>query len=335
MLAYAPALLCFLVFCVGVLRERRRFGNAVFLGLAVVFTAAAWLYELHRAHPHAARDVGVALLALVALGIVVLAWFLISNGAVMVRKEGASPANLLSLAAGLSLVALLVLLCATVVSRDRALTVVTGTAVALAGYLGFLFLCFAGYAFVYGHLHLRRRADFVVVLGSGLVDGSTVPPLLASRLEKARVVHQRLSRRGRRPVVLITSGGQGPDEDLPESHAMADHLVAGGFPDDLIAREDRSTSTEENVRFSRSIMEKANPDYRCVIVTNNYHAFRAAMISRREGVRGHVVGSPTAGYFLPSAMIREFAAVFLAYRRTNLSLCLLVFLGGAAIWWLG
>lgn len=116
---------------------------------------------------------------------------------------------------------------------------------------------------------------------------------------------------------------------------MADYLVERGVPAELIEREDRSTTTEENLRFSRRIMESANPDYRCVIVTNNYHAFRAALAARRAGVRGYVVGSPTAAYFWPSAMIREFAAIFLTYRRTNLAFCLLFFLGGGAIWWLG
>jgi uncharacterized SAM-binding protein YcdF (DUF218 family) len=334
MLVYAPALVCFFLFSVGVLRERRRFGNAVLLGLTAVFASAAWLVELRGAHPLLARNLAVALLVLVGLGIVTLAWFLISNGVIMVRKEGTSPANLLSLLAGIALVALLALAVTTVVLHNRTLAVVAATAIALAGYVAFLFLCFVVYAYLYGRLHLRRRADYVVVLGSGLVGGSTVSPLLASRLERAHAVHSKLSRRGRRPV-LITSGGQGPDEELPESHAMADYLVARGFPAALIEREDRSTTTEENLRFSKSLMEKANPGYRCVIVTNNYHVFRAAVTSRRTGVRGHVVGSPTAAYFWPSAMIREFVALFLTYRRTNLGICLLVFLGGGFIWLLG
>lgn len=205
---------------------------------------------------------------------------------------------------------------------------------ALAGYIAFLFLCFLVYGAMYGRLRIRRRADYVVVLGSGLIGGTTVPPLLAGRLDRARKEHARLSRKGRRPVML-TSGGQGPDEKLPESHAMADYLVAQGFPADLIEREDRSTTTDENLTFSKALMERANPDYRCVIVTNNYHVFRAAVTARRTGVRGHVIGAPTAAYFWPSAMIREFVALLVAYRRTNAALFLLVLLSGLFIWWLG
>lgn len=330
---YAPAILFLLAFCVGVVRERRRFSNAVLLGLTGVFALSAWLVELTRDDAPLGRSVVIGLLALAALGIVVLAGFLVSNGVTMIRKEGRSPANLLSLLAGIALLGLLVLLVLARVLHTRTLLIAAGTAVALTGYVAFLFLCFIVYAFLYGRLHLYRKADYVVVLGSGLVGGSTVPPLLASRLERARAVHSRLSVRGR-PPVLLTSGGRGPDEEIPESHAMADYLVERGFPPALVEREDRSATTEENLRFTKSMMEKANPDYRCVIVTNNFHAFRAAVTARRVGVRGHVVGSATASYFWPSAMIREFVAIFLAYRRTNLGMCLALLVGGTVIWWI-
>ncbi|MGY0021570.1 YdcF family protein [Streptomyces sp. YJ-C3] len=334
MLVYVPSVLCLLALCFGMLRERRRVSNAVLLGLTLAFAAAALFLQLMSERPQLANDMMIALLVLAALGVITLAWFLLANGITMVRKEGRSPANLLSLGAGIALVALLALLVTALVLHTRTLVVVAATAVVLAGHVAFLFVCFLLYATLYERLRIRRRADYVVVLGSGLIDGRTVPPLLASRLDRARKEHARVSRRGRQPV-LITSGGQGPDEHLPESHAMADYLIAQGFPADLIEREDRSTTTEENLTFSNALMRKANPEYRCVIVTNNYHVFRAAVTARRSGVRGHVVGAPTASYFWPSAMIREFVAILLTYRRTNAALFLLLLLGGLFIWWLG
>ena len=50
-------------------------------------------------------------------------------------------------------------------------------------------------------------------------------------------------------------------------------------------------------------------------------AFRAAMLARKTGVNGQVLGSPTARYFLPSALLREFVAVFWEHRVVNLSIC--------------
>ncbi len=331
MFVYAPAALLFLVFCWRVLRERRRFGNAVLLGLAVVCGLVAWMSQLLRSGSTSGLVIAFSLLTVGALGILVLTYLLFVNGLRMARKEGRSPTNLLSLMAALGILGVIALVVTAAVVRTPVLLGVGAAALGLSGYISFLFLSFVCYAFLYGRLRIRRKADFVVVLGSGLVGGSTVPPLLASRLGRAREVHERLSARGGSPV-LITSGGQGPDEELPESHAMADYLTERGFPADLVEREDRSTTTEENLLFSKAIMEAAKPDYRCVVVTNNYHAFRAAVTARRLGVRGQVVGAPTARYFWPNATLREFAAVLVAYRWTNLAICLLFVLGGVLVW---
>ncbi|WP_228989993.1 YdcF family protein [Streptomyces sp. DH8] len=334
MVVYVPAALLFLVFCVSVLRERRKFSNAVVLGLAVLCAVAGLLYRLVASGSAYTPLVLWSLLGLGAVAVLVLTCFLFLNGVRMVRKEGRSPSNLLSLLAALAIVAVIALLATAATVRTPLLIGAATAAGGLALYFSFLFLCFVCYAFLYGRLRVRRKADFVVVLGSGLINGSTVPPLLASRLERAREVHARLSRRGGSPV-LLTSGGQGPDEDLPESHAMADHLIAQGFPAHLVEREDRSRNTEENLRFSKAIMEEAKPDYRCVVVTNNYHAFRAALTARRVRIRGQVVGSPTAAYFWPNATLREFTAVLVDYRRGNAVMSALIVLGGVAAGWVG
>ncbi|MFI6339438.1 YdcF family protein [Streptomyces sp. NPDC050535] len=332
MLAYTPAALLLVFFCVRALRERRRFGNAVILGLAALCALAAWMFQLARSDSTSGLVIAWSLVVLGSLAVLVLTCFLFLNGLRMARKEGRSPSNLLSLVAALSILIVIALLITAAAVRTPVLIGVGAAVGGIAVYVSFLFLSFVIYAFLYGRLRVRRKADYVVVLGSGLVDGSTVPPLLASRLKRAQAVHARLAKRGSAPV-LITSGGQGPDEDVPESHAMADYLTAQGFPAGLIEREDRSTTTEENLRYSKAIMEKANPDYRCVIVTNNYHAFRAALTARRTRIRGQVVGSPTAAYFWPNATLREFAAILVTYRRTNTAMCLLFVLGGVLAWW--
>jgi uncharacterized SAM-binding protein YcdF (DUF218 family) len=179
------------------------------------------------------------------------------------------------------------------------------------------------YAFIYGRMTAHRDADFVVVLGSGLKDGGRVPPLLASRLDRGRVVFGKLTARRRDPV-LIVSGGKGSDEQISEAEAMARYLIDSGFPADRIVREDQSRTTEENMTYSKALMERARPGYRCIIVTSNYHVFRAAIIARRTGVNGQVTGARTAGYYWPSATLREFAAVFLTYRMVNGAICALI-----------
>ncbi|MFI8824472.1 YdcF family protein [Streptomyces sp. NPDC053431] len=333
MFAYVVAAVFLLLFGAGVLRDRRRFGNAVYLGLAVTFLGLGLLAGLADAPPGVGVTVVVILLLVLSLGPVALAGLLCANGVKMVRKEGRSPANLLSLLAGLGILGVMGLMAAAVVTHSTTLGIVVGTLLMVLGYVSFLFLCFIGYAFLYGRMGIRRDADYVVVLGSGLTGGRRVPPLLASRLDRGLEVYATLAERREvdRTPVLITSGGQGPDEELPESHAMADYLVERGFPADRIVREDRSRTTEENMLFSHALMEAERPGSECVIVTNNFHAFRAALMARKAGVNGQVVGSPTAAYFWPSATIREFAAVFLQYKAVNLGICgALVLMGGLA-----
>ena len=105
---------------------------------------------------------------------------------------------------------------------------------------------------------------------------------------------------------------------------MAGYLAARGFPADRIQREDASASTEENLAYSKAIMDRLRPGATCVIVTSSYHVFRTAMIARRIGIRGQVTGARTAGYYWPSAILREFAAVFLSYKTVNLAVCFLL-----------
>jgi uncharacterized SAM-binding protein YcdF (DUF218 family) len=91
-----------------------------------------------------------------------------------------------------------------------------------------------------------------------------------------------------------------------------------------VVREDQSRTTEENLTFSQAIMDRSRPGYRCIIVTSNYHVFRTAIVARRLGVNGQVTGARTAGYYWPSAMLREFAAVFLSYKTVNFGICALI-----------
>jgi uncharacterized SAM-binding protein YcdF (DUF218 family) len=321
--AIKVAAVVLVLFVVGVLRDRRSFSNAVLLGLGLALAALGAAVQLVRADDREARLVLLALVLAVAAGPLVVAVYLIQNGVTMARRESLRPGNMLSLGAGLAVFAVIGLTVVAAQERVDELSVTSVITLLLFGYISFLFVSFVLYAFLYSHLHVRRKADFVVVLGSGLKGGGEVPPLLASRLDRGRTVYEAIAAHKRDPV-LIVSGGKGSDEKVSEASAMADYLISHGFPGDRVEREDQSRSTEENLTYSKAIMERTKPDYSCVIVTSNFHVFRAAMIARRTGVNGQVTGARTAGYYWPTATIREFGAVFLTYKLINLCICLLI-----------
>ena len=115
---------------------------------------------------------------------------------------------------------------------------------------------------------------------------------------------------------------------------MAAYLMTRGFPADRLLLKDKSRNTEENLLFSKAIMDELRPGARATVVTSDFHAFRAALLARRLGIRGQVTGARVAGYYRPSADAAEFAAVFLRYWVVNLGICALLVaapLGAAAL----
>ena len=148
------------------------------------------------------------------------------------------------------------------------------------------------------HLKKKRNADYIIVLGAGII-GSRVTPLLAARIEKG------IELLCYNPnAVLIMSGGQGSGEDIPESKAMADYAIDKGVSAEKVILEQKSVSTEENLRFSRKLINKQNPQI--IVVTTAYHMFRALILAKRQGIRCVGFGSKTKWYFTLNAFIREF-----------------------------
>ena len=323
MFALGLAVAAFVVFVAGVAHDSRSFSNAVFLGLALALGALGCAERLAGTHDRAAHLLLLALVLLAVAGPFFAALYLAGNGVTMVRKEGVRPTTVLPLLAGLAILAVIAL----EVAADRVgsprLSLVTMVTVRLAGYVSFLCVSYVIYALIYSKLPVARRADYVVVLGAGLLNGGQVPRLLASRLERGRAVYEKLASRGADPL-LIVSGGKGGDEQVSEAAAMARYLTERGFPAGRLILEDRSASTEENLLFSKAIMDRQRPGARCVIVTSGFHAFRAAIIARRLGIDGQATGARTAGYYWPGAMLREFAAVLYSYKLVNAGVCALI-----------
>lgn len=284
-------------------RDKRMLRNGVVL-VAAVFCLLVGLLDITWAHIPA-QDWLIAKGVLLTLaGIVLLALFLMVNGVTMFFREGRRLGNLLSLVAGL-------LVLGSPLAVINLLNVNTAWSVPLAvliffgfGYLGVVFLIFLTYALVYGHTKHQQAPAAVVVLGSRLINGR-VPPLLRARLNKAVEVYRAADPK----PLLIPSGGQGPDESRPEGEAMAEYLAEHGIPEEDIAAENQAVNTEQNLRYSQQVQQEVGRAGPVLVATNNYHVLRAALLARRLKLDAEVVGARTAGYYMPSAFLREFIAV--------------------------
>ena len=281
----------------------------------------------------------LALFAMVIIGAPVLALiltvFLILNGIQMLRRESVSPGNLLSLLLGLALLALMILTIPVIRTDNPWLICLLLVILLAAGYLGFRLAAFIGYSWLYRRLVRNRPADWIVVLGSGLGQGGRVTPLLASRIRTGMAEAARREAR-----VLIMSGGKGDDEARSEAEAMGEWAEQNGVDPGHLLLESHSRNTQQNLTLSYRLVQdhpeltqrpepvegpRTQPiEATGLIVTSNYHVMRAAVLARRLGVPAQAAGAPTAGYYWPSAMIREYLAILFSHRLLNLILLLVV-----------
>lgn len=147
----------------------------------------------------------------------------------------------------------------------------------------------------------------ILVLGSG-TPGGKPSPMLAARLDTA----YRRAQAHPEAMVLV-SGGVDFGESRSEGEVMGDYLRAKGLAAARIAQEERSTSTEQNLLFSRAILQQRGvPVERATIeiVTSDFHTLRARWIARRAGYADvRAVGAPTPLYLRYNAWLREYFAV--------------------------
>ena len=129
---------------------------------------------------------------------------------------------------------------------------------------------------VYGQYdNADYNEDAVIVLGAG-INGDKVTYPLKVRLDKAIEYHKLNP-----DAVIVVTGGQGFQETVTEAYAMEKYLVQNGVEASKIIKEEKATSTNENMRFSKKLLKE---DSKVVVITNNFHIYRAVSIAKLEGL---------------------------------------------------
>lgn len=170
----------------------------------------------------------------------------------------------------------------------------------LAGFV--LFLVILGSIVSEAGKKAKPDADYVIVLGAH-VYGKRMSTNLKYRIEAA---YEYLEKNPSTKVVL--SGGQGSGEEITEAEAMRLFLKDRGISEDRILIDETSTNTEENLRNSLGLI--GDKEQRVVIVSNDFHIYRAKGIARKQGYENvEGIGSRTVIYTMPNCYVREVAAV--------------------------
>lgn len=153
----------------------------------------------------------------------------------------------------------------------------------------------------HANLDVPENADYMIILGAR-VKGK-VPSLAL----KYRIDHAAHYLKENPDTIAIASGGKGPGEDISEAQCIKRELMQHGIEESRILLEDKSTDTYENIGFSKKfIPEKAEIG---LVVTNDFHIFRAKMIADNEELKINGLAAKT-----------PIQAVFKSYTREYLAL---------------
>lgn len=313
-----------------ILTDRRRFINAIYVGLYLLLLFGLLLTT-------ASNQIWQGLLAIVLVlavvfSLLVMPALLIISGIFSIARNRFNLAHSLSLWFGLAIWAAgygLIQIARIPTSTPWLVPVASLLGLGL-GYVLFTFLALVFYSWLYQLVPKNFKCQFIIVHGAGLIDGQRVTPILAHRLDKAVEVYEWSKRQPR----LIVSGGQGADEQISEAAAMRNYLLEIGVPETDILLEDQSTTTRENIQFSQRLIkqlwtERKRP--RVLFVTNDYHILRTSIYTRQAGLKAEGVGCPTALHYWPSAFIREYLALMVEYRISWLVL-IIGWLVGSLLW---
>jgi len=316
------------IFLLLYITEKRRFFNAVvlgFLGLYILSTIISHYPLLLPNEQGIMSKMGIVII----LGSFPSMMFILSiatffNSKVLLEKEGRKVRNLLLAVFGLVFFIMMIWYVFVIFTNieHEIWHILFFYAFLIFGYTMFLYTSVMAYATIYLFTPIFYEPNYIIALGSGLI-GDKVPPLLASRLDEAVKQYKKY---GERPYIIV-SGGQGSDEKVSEAYAMKEYVVdVHQIPTQKILMEDQSTNTEQNLAFSKEIMDKhaQGKKYRSLFVTNNFHVFRASIYAKKARLDAQGVGSKTALYYLPNAFTREFIGLLEMYKWIHVTIFLFI-----------
>lgn len=139
----------------------------------------------------------------------------------------------------------------------------------------------------------------------GIVLGCTVKnneatPMLMRRCDRGLKFLQE-----NKKSVLILSGGREDEINRSEAQTMFDYLIEKGADANRLILENKSRTTVENMLFSKKILEENNYGNRAVIITTDFHLFRAKIFASRAGIDAYGLCSRLTASAFVKNVVRE------------------------------
>lgn len=149
------------------------------------------------------------------------------------------------------------------------------------------------------------EAGILVVLGAGL-NGSTPSAVLRARLD---VTYDYMV--SRPEAIAILTGGQGDNEDVTEASAMAAYLIDKGIARDRLILEEEARNTAQNIKFSVALMQELGLEGKVMVVSSEFHLYRAERIFARYDMEVLSLPAPTPqiGLVPLNSYVREYCSI--------------------------
>lgn len=148
--------------------------------------------------------------------------------------------------------------------------------------------------------------DIVIILGCR-VKGTVPTKALYSRcLSASKYLKTNPNARA------ILSGGQGKDEQISEAECMYRILTSLGIDEGRLIKEEKSTSTYENLLYSKDLTQEK----RIAIATSEYHIYRSKLIAKELGLLASAIPAKSIPVLRVSYFTREvFGVWYLKIRK--------------------
>lgn len=145
-----------------------------------------------------------------------------------------------------------------------------------------------------------------IVLGCHVKDGKP-SRILGERIDAA---YEYLTSHPQ--AIAVLSGGQGADEAVSEAECMYQELTARGIDGARLYKEEASTNTPTNLRYSREILDEvlgAGQQREIALITSEFHCYRGCLHAKQESFSPVAYAAHTQMPYVIPFYVREIVAV--------------------------
>lgn len=141
----------------------------------------------------------------------------------------------------------------------------------------------------YSKIDETTRADAAIILGTAVWDDEP-SPVFKERINHAILLHKMDS-----VEYLIFTGGIGEGKKYSEAEIGKKYAMENGIPENKIFIEEKSTITDENLKYAKEIIEQ-NKFSKVLIVSDPLHMKRAMLMAKNHNLNAYSSSTKTSRY---------------------------------------